>query len=150
MDKLLLGIDIGTSACKVALFSLDGRVVVQATQEYAVYRPAPGHVEQDPQEWYQAVCQTIKQCLAAPGINPADIAGIGVDGQSWSTIPVDRQGEVLARTPIWMDTRSADIARTTLDRLGIERIFSLSGNGFEPTYGTPKIQIGRASCRERV
>ena len=139
MSKYLLGVDIGTSACKVAIFDLDGKVVCQANREYAVYHPAPGHVEQDPEEWYRAVCAAIADCLARSRIDAREIAGIGVDGQSWSAIPVDKQGRVLARTPIWMDTRSADIARQTVDRVGFDRIFGVSGNGFEPTYSTPKM-----------
>jgi len=139
MSKYLLGVDIGTSACKVAIFSTDGRVLSQASREYAVHHPAPGHVEQDPEEWYRAVCEAIKDCLATGKIDPKAIAGVGVDGQSWSAIPVGRDGKVLARTPIWMDTRAADIASETLARVGFDRIFEVSGNGFEATYSTPKM-----------
>ena len=139
MKQYLLGVDIGTSACKVALFSTDGHVVSQALKDYAVYYPAPGCVEQDADEWYQAVCHAIKQCLESAKVDPKEIAGIGVDGQSWSAIPVDKNGNVLARTPIWMDTRAAEIAEKTLRRVGFERIFAVSGNGFEPTYSTPKM-----------
>jgi xylulokinase len=139
MKQYLLGVDIGTSACKVALFSADGQVVSQALKDYNVYYPAPGHVEQDPDEWYQAVCHAIKECLASAKVDPKAIAGVGVDGQSWSAIPVDKAGKVLARTPIWMDTRAAEIAEKTLQRVGFERIFDVSGNGFEPTYSTPKM-----------
>ena len=62
-----------------------------------------------------------------------------MDGQSWSAIPVDRQGNVLSNTPIWMDTRAEDICKRITEKIGFERIFSVSGNPFEPTYSTPKI-----------
>ncbi len=139
MDKLLLGIDIGTSACKVALFDLEGKVVAQSTQEYKVYYPSPGFVEQNPNEWWESVCTAIKEIIAASSIEPKNIAGIGIDGQSWSAIPIDKNGNVLHNTPIWMDTRASDICSETVDRMGFERIFELSGNAFEPTYSTPKI-----------
>ena len=139
MEKYLLGVDIGTSACKVALFSREGTVVAQANVEYNVFHAAGGVVEQDPEEWYLAVCQGIQKVLAQSGVDPKAIAGVGVDGQSWSAIPVSESGEVLARNPIWMDTRAADIAAQTLERVGFERIFAVSGNGFEPTYSTPKM-----------
>ena len=139
MEKYLLGVDIGTSACKVALFSREGLVVAQANVEYNVFHAAGGVVEQDPEEWYRAVCTGIRQVVAASRIDPKAIAGIGVDGQSWSAIPVDAAGQVLARNPIWMDTRASEIARQTLERVGFERIFAVSGNGFEPTYSTPKM-----------
>ena len=64
---------------------------------------------------------------------------MGIDGQSWSAIPVDKSGRALHNTPIWMDTRSADIARETTERVGFDRIFSVSGNPLEPTYSTAKM-----------
>ena len=82
--KFLLGIDIGTSACKAAVFDLEGRVVAQSTKSYNVYYPAPGWVEQDPGEWWAGVCGVVKETLDQGKIDPAHIAGIGIDGQSWS------------------------------------------------------------------
>ena len=61
--KFLLGIDIGTSACKAAVFDLEGRVVAQSTKSYNVYYPAPGWVEQDPGEWWAGVCGVVKETL---------------------------------------------------------------------------------------
>ncbi|HEX2925756.1 MAG TPA: FGGY-family carbohydrate kinase [Ruminiclostridium sp.] len=139
MEKLLLGIDIGTSACKVAIFNLQGNVISQSTKEYKVYYPEPGFVEQNPDEWWESVCMAIKEALSLSKINPDQIAGVGIDGQSWSAIPINKQGEVLCNTPIWMDTRAADICKDTVDRIGFEKIFEISGNSFEPTYSTPKI-----------
>ncbi len=139
MEKLLLGIDIGTSACKVTVFDLDGRVVAQSTKPYPVYYPSPGWAEQDPREWWNAVCEATKEIFLSGKADSKQIAGIGVDGQSWSAIPVDREGNVLYNTPIWMDTRSADICRNVVDRIGFEKIFGVSGNSFEPTYSTPKM-----------
>ncbi len=139
MGKLLLGIDIGTSACKVAVFDLAGRVIAQATKEYKVYYPAPGFVEQNPEEWWEAICKAIQEILNSSEISADQIAGIGIDGQSWSAIPIDKNGRVLYNTPIWMDTRASDTCKRVIDRLGIKKIFEVSGNSFEPTYSTPKI-----------
>lgn len=139
MEKLLLGIDIGTSACKVALFDLEGKVIAQSTKEYPVYYPAPGYVEQNPQEWWKGICDAVREAINMAKIDPKQIAGIGVDGQSWSAIPVDKEGNVLYNTPIWMDTRASEISRKVLEKYGHDRIFEISGNPFEPTYSTPKI-----------
>lgn len=139
MDKLLLGIDIGTSACKVAAFDADGRIVAQASRPYRVYYPTSGYVEQNPVEWWENVCEAIKDTLRIGKIDPKHIAGIGIDGQSWSAIPVDKKGEVLYNTPIWMDTRSSEIARKVAERVGSEKIFGISGNSFEAAYSTPKM-----------
>jgi xylulokinase len=139
MRKLLLGIDIGTSSCKAAVFDLNGNVVGQSSKDYPVYYPSSGFVEQNPKEWWAGVCDAVKEILSSGNIDPKEIAGIGVDGQSWSCIPVDKNGEVLHNTPIWMDTRSSAIAKKTVDKIGAEKIFNISGNSFEPTYSTPKM-----------
>lgn len=139
MGRILLGIDIGTSACKVALFAESGEVIAQENCPYELYYPQPGWVEQDPDEWWEAICRGIRSVLARSERNPGEIAGIGIDGQSWSCIPVDREGKVLARTPIWMDTRAKDICCRVREEIGFEKIFEIAGNDFLPSYSTPKM-----------
>ena len=92
MEQVLLGIDIGTSACKVAVFELSGKVVSQSNQPYQVYYPHQGWAEQNPDEWWEAICKGIKECIEKSGLKAEQIAGIGIDGQSWSCIPVDQNG----------------------------------------------------------
>lgn len=138
MKDLLLGIDIGTSACKAAAFRPDGTVAAQASRSYRVLRPAPGWAEQDPEEWWRAVCEAIRGLLEQ-GVGPSDIRGVGIDGQSWSAVAVDRRGEVLCNTPIWMDTRARGICRKLEERFGRERLFRVSGNPVQPTYTMPKV-----------
>ena len=139
MANFLLGIDIGTSACKVAVFDTKGEVLAQSNQPYKVYYPNPGWAEQDANEWWEAIVAGIRHCLSQNSISAEDIAGIGVDGQSWSAIPVDRDGRVLDRTPIWMDTRARDICEEVKDRVGEDEIFKVAGNDFLPSYSTPKL-----------
>ena len=92
MGTYLLGIDIGTSACKVAVFEKSGAVVAQSNQPYQLYYPHPGWVEQDADEWWHAICDGIKDVLTKSGIAPADIAGIGIDGQKCAGTHTDLDG----------------------------------------------------------
>lgn len=139
MGTYLLGIDIGTSACKVAVFEKNGHVLAQSNQPYGLYYPNPGWVEQDADEWWGAICAGIREVLERSGIAPGDLAGIGIDGQSWSAIPVDKDGNALARTPIWMDTRAREICEQVKRELGFARIYKVAGNDFLPSYTTPKM-----------
>ncbi len=139
MGELLLGIDIGTSSCKVAIFQKNGEVVAAANGSYQVYYPKPGYAEQDPDEWWKAVCKATKECIHKGDVNPSDIAGIGVDGQSWSAIAIDKRGNVLARTPIWMDNRSAGICGRLNREIGAKEIFRVSGNPLTAQYTTGKV-----------
>ena len=140
MDKnYLLGIDIGTSACKIAVFDRDGHVAAAGNGSYKVYYPQEGWAEQDPEEWWDVICHTIRQTLTEGKIDPRQIAGIGIDGQSWSAIAIDRDGKVLTNTPIWMDTRAASICRRLNQEIGEDRIFAVSGNSLQPSYTTAKV-----------
>ena len=139
MKQYLLGIDIGTSACKVAVFGREGQVMASASGDYPVYYPHPGWAEQNPREWWDAVCRAIREALQKGEILPEEIAGIGIDGQSWSAIPIDRDGKVLANTPIWMDTRAQEICERLKEDIGENEIFSLAGNSLQPSYTTAKI-----------
>lgn len=139
MEDLLLGIDIGTSACKIAIFNRQGEVIAQSNQTYSLYYPNPGWVEQNPDEWWNSICLGIKDCFIKSKIAPSQIVGIGIDGQSWSSIPVDGEGNCLHNTPIWMDTRAKDIAERVTKEVGADRIFQIAGNSFNPSYTAPKI-----------
>lgn len=138
-NELLLGIDIGTSGCKIALFSRDGSVVCSETEEYGIYYPEPGYVEQDPVEWWDALCRGTKNLMQKNSIDPSDIIGVGVDGQGWAAIAVDEYGEVMTRNPIWMDTRSKQICRQLNAAVGEDKIFAVSGNPLKSQYTTGKI-----------
>ncbi|ROR30554.1 xylulokinase [Mobilisporobacter senegalensis] len=139
MKQYLLGIDIGTSACKVAIFDKFGTVLASTNEVYNVYYPRKGYAEQNPDEWWSAVCKAIKEALSLSGIQSDEIAGIGIDGQSWSAIAVDQEGNVLTNTPIWMDTRANKICENLNADIGSEKIFDLAGNSLQPSYTTAKI-----------
>jgi len=139
MHAYLMGIDIGTSACKVALFHENGGVIAQITREYAVRYPRAGWAEQDPEAWWSTVIQAIRDVLASSGVDTAQIAGIGIDGQSWSAIAMDAAGKVLCPNPIWTDTRARAICDAIKLEIPEEELFALCGNPLQPSYTLPKI-----------
>ena len=139
MSTYLLGIDLGTSTCKAALFTPDGAVIRQANASYPVYYPHPGWAEQNPDEWWDGVCRAVREVIETSGIDPADIAGVGVDGQSWSAVAVDGEGNALINNPIWMDARSQAQCDRIAQTLGSDRVFNVCGNPLNPAYSLPKI-----------
>jgi len=130
-----MGVDIGTSSCKVAVFDPTGTVIASATASYPTYHPAPGYAQQKPTEWWVGFCRAMKEIK----VNPSDITAIGTAGQGWSAISVDKSGEVLFDNPIWMDSRAEDLCRKMLKSVPEEEIYALCGNPVMPTYTTPKI-----------
>ncbi len=135
----LIGIDIGTSACKVAIFDKNGTVVSSASGDYPVYYLHQGWAQQKPDEWWSAVCFAIQKCLKRGQISGDRIAGVGIDGQSWSAIAIDQEGNVLTDTPIWMDTRAQEICDRLNNEIGSRDIFDVAGNSLQPSYTTAKI-----------
>ncbi len=136
---LLLGIDIGTSGCKITAFNFQGDVVASQTETYATFYPAVNWVEHDPLHWWNAVCKGINGMIRSGKLHPREIAAIGVAGLSWSWVPMDEGGRPLRRVMIWLDRRAEGPVQWMKEQAGEERLFSLSGNPIDPAYGTPKI-----------
>src|SRR5262245_57060287 len=108
---ILLGLDIGTTGVKAALFAADdGRTLASAFEDYPLYHPAPGWAEQDPEDWWRATCAATQACLAQAhmqGITPKEVRGVGLSGQMHGLVLLDAQDHVLRRSLIWSDQRSA-------------------------------------------
>ena len=61
--SLVIGIDIGTSSTKTLLLSEEGTIISSASADYQLSTPCTGWVEQDANDWWQAVCDTIRQII---------------------------------------------------------------------------------------
>ena len=131
----LLGIDIGTSACKVAVFSENGSVLAEASGEYPVYYPKSGYAEQSPDEWYEATAKCIN--IVLKNVDKNDIKAVGIDGQGWSCIPIDKNNKVLYNTPIWFDMRATAQCKELKEFE--DEIWEISQNSIQPSYSTPKV-----------
>ncbi|MDR0963928.1 MAG: xylulokinase [Clostridium sp.] len=133
----LLGIDIGTSSCKVAAFHENGHVLTSASASYAVSYPALGYAEQRAEIWWDAACQAMNDLWKM--VSPSSIHAVGVAGQGWSPVLLDKNGDVLAPTPLWLDTRATQMCDTWHEQGLEEKLFSVCGNPLQPGYVTPKL-----------
>lgn len=68
----LVGIDVGTSVTKTVLFDEKGRVIASAFREYPLYQPRNGWVEQRPEDWRNAVLETLKKVMDVSGTDACD------------------------------------------------------------------------------
>ena len=75
---LLLGIDVGTTGTKCALYDLKGNLVAHAYQEYPMIHPQECWTEQDPHRWWNAVQANLQDCFGRQGIDSARVASIGL------------------------------------------------------------------------
>lgn len=124
----LLGIDIGTSGTKTVLFDEDGRVLASATEEYPLSQPQNGWAEQDPEDWWQAVCRTCARVLTDSGIPAKEIRGIGLSGQMHGLVLVDKAGEVLRPCILWCDGRTSQECAEITEIVGRQRLVEITAN----------------------
>lgn len=106
---MLIGIDVGTTAVKAALFDMEGNVLRRFGERYPTQRPAPGHVEQDPQSWMDLVTRAL--AIMSEGVA---VHAVGLCSQVNTHVFTDAQGLPLLPAFTWQDTRCAREA-TALD-----------------------------------
>src|SRR4051812_2974091 len=136
-QRYIITIDVGTSSTKTALWDEAGHTIAEASASYSLHRPNPLWAEIDGNLWWRAICETTREVMARSGIQPIDIAGIGVDGVGWTLVPVDQNAEPLAPAMIWLDRR-AQVETDWLNALpDAKRLIALDANPIDPAYITP-------------
>jgi len=101
----MLGIDIGTSGCKVVITTQNGFVRGAASENYETYSPKPTWAEQNPADWVVAARKAVKNALTKADLKQSDLGSICVDGMSNCPVFLDRKGSVLRPAIMWMDRR---------------------------------------------
>jgi xylulokinase len=118
MHQVLIGIDVGLSSLKVAAFDRAGRLLGRRQTGYQTERPAPGRVEQEPEQWLDGAGRLIQGMIADGAFAPEQVAGIATSGRGSGAVFVDTDGRVLA--PHWLDSRNAPQHRRLVERFGPE------------------------------
>jgi len=134
-DRLLLGVDEGTTGVKAALFNERLETVAEARREKVNRHPKEGWVEQDPDEVLEAVSAVIAELLADP---PGEVIACGLDHQGESVLAWDAEtGKPLSPIVVWQDKRSQEV----LDRLADQEpeVQKLSGLPFDPYFSAAKL-----------
>ncbi|MDR1775026.1 MAG: xylulokinase [Actinomycetes bacterium] len=144
---LLLGIDVGTSGCKVALFDPLGTLHATATYDYPLVQPQNGWAEQDPRLWWDATVAGITDVLHQMGDardTAAHIAGIGVTGQMHGLVMLDAAGRVIRDAILWCDGRTVDECAEITRRVGAQQLIDITANPALPGFTAGKILWVRA------
>ncbi|MBU0712437.1 FGGY-family carbohydrate kinase [bacterium] len=139
--KYILSHDMGTSSNKAMLVTVFGDVVDTAKVEYPMEMPAPGFAEQDPQDWWNAICETSKELVRKTSVNLEDIVGVTFSSQMQGLVCVSREGKPLRKAISWVDSRAGDIMRKkiwTAPRVQGYNIFRLI-KFLRITGGTPSL-----------
>jgi len=135
----LIGVDLGTSACKTVIFSLEGKKISDAQREYLIYHPKPTWAEQKPMEWWEAAAETIKKSIRKAGIRGEEILGLAVDSQREAVVPIGENGEELYNSIIWLDGRTRPQTEEIRRAISEEEVLSITGAGINPVFSASKI-----------
>src|SRR5271170_343853 len=136
----LLGIDIGTGGTRAVLLDGDGRVVGSATAAHPPFAsPHEGWAEQNPCDWWAAVCSAIPECLACGKTAGGEISGIALTGQMHGLVLLDRDGNTLRPSIIWCDQRTEAQCREITEKIGAARLIELPANPALTNFTLPKI-----------
>ena len=100
-----IGIDLGTSAVKLLLMGDGGEIIRIVSKEYPIEFPRPGWSQQNPEDWWEAVCTGIPELLA--GLDAGQVRGIGAGGQMHGLVALDKEGAVIRPAILWNDGRTA-------------------------------------------
>ncbi|MGZ6316559.1 MAG: xylulokinase [Anaerolineales bacterium] len=124
--KYLIGVDLGTSGTKAALYQIDGTLLAEASVEVPLFYPKPGVVEQENEDFYVSAAETVRKCVEASGIAPEELAAIAFDSQMAGVGLIDEDFKAVARFDSWLDMRCQPYIEW-MDRDAGERVTQLTG-----------------------
>lgn len=141
MKKYILALDEGTTSARAILFDKNSNIVSMAQHEFPQYYPHAGWVEQEPMEIYANQYAALTECIAKSGIDPSEIAAVGITNQRETVIAWNKvTGKPVCRAIVWQCRRTADICRG-LEEMGVgDYIKATTGLRIDPYFSGTKIK----------
>lgn len=132
-----MGIDEGTTGCKVGLFDEKGALIALSGREYPSYYPHPGWVEQDISQIRMSIFACSREVIAKSNVDPEDIHGVSHSNQGITMVLLDKDDQpVLPRTIGWQDLRHVDMLDELKSHVDLDEFWRISGMEY-CTYNTP-------------
>ncbi len=141
MEKFIMAIDQGTTSSRAILFNHDSKPVAVAQHEFTQIFKQPGWVEHDANEIWLSVLSVMASCMQKAGIQPSQVAGIGITNQRETTVVWNKEtGLPIYNAIVWQSRQTADIC----DRLRKEgyddAIRAKTGLRIDPYFSATKIR----------
>ncbi|GAA4617766.1 xylulokinase [Saccharopolyspora hordei] len=137
---MLIGIDLGTSTCKVIAVNGSGEVVAKQSRDYRMINTRPGWAEQDPAEWWRATDEAISALTASLPESGQEVTGIGLCGQMHGLTALDAADEPLRHAILWNDQRAAPQCDWITERAGgLDELLRMTRNRMLPGFTGGKI-----------
>jgi len=136
-EQYVLSIDVGTTAIKVGLFSISGKLHRIATREQALVHLAGERIEQSPLAGWASIVSGVREVTTV--IDPHSIRGIAVSNHRGTAIALDAQGKPLSEFVIWMDKRGLPYIDWLEQHIGSETYYNICGHPVVPYTGITKL-----------
>lgn len=124
--KYLIGVDLGTSGTKAAVYLKNGELIAENSTEVEIHYPRPGVVEQENEDFYTSAAGCVRSCMRISGIDPKDVAAIAFDSQMAGIGMIDEAYKPVGRFDSWLDMRCQPYIQKMADEAG-EEITRLTG-----------------------
>jgi len=135
----ILAIDQGTTSSRAIVFDAGYAILGVGQQEFPQHFPQAGWVEHEPEDIWQTTVATARRAIAAAGLEPRQIAAIGVTNQRETTVVWDRQtGRAIHRAIVWQDRRTADLCATLKARGAQAMVTRKTGLLLDPYFSATK------------
>ena len=141
MAQYLVGVDAGTTGCKVCVFDTEGKLLGSDYREYQSYYPHPGWVEQKEDEIVPALFETCKTAISKSGVDPKEIVAMALSTHGSTICFIGEDDKLVRDFVIWQDTR-ADVsyANETRKYISDDDFYQLTGINVEVlTMSMPKL-----------
>src|SRR4051812_16476274 len=126
MKNYVLAHDLGTTGNKATLYDREGRLVGSAFYPYMTRFEFTGWAEQNPEDWWQAVCNSTRKLLTQiPGLRADEVACITFSGQMMGCVPLDKNARPLRNAIIWADQRSVAQQNWLAERLNPADVYRI-------------------------
>lgn len=132
-----IGVDLGTSAVKLILMDNEGRIVNSVSREYPLFFPKPGWSEQNPEDWFVASVEGLKELIK--DVDGNEIEGLSFGGQMHGLVILDEKDEVIRPAILWNDGRSQKECEYLNNELGKNVLSENTANIAFAGFTMPKI-----------
>ena len=135
--KYLIAHDLGTSGNKATMFTTDGAMVNSITHAYPTNFYNANWAEQNPLDWWDAICITTKQLMQ--GKDPHDVAAISFSGQMMGCVCIDKNGNLLRDAIIWADQRAQEEISEIEQKWDPRTFYEIVGHKISASYSLEKL-----------
>ena len=139
MANYVIAHDLGTTGNKATLYDREGALVGAVFYAYDTEYAHTGWAEQNPNDWWEAVCLSTRQLLSETKVSRDDIGCITFSGQMMGAVPLDRDARPLRNAIIWADQRALDQERWIGERVSFEDVYRITGHRLSASYSLAKI-----------